>query len=158
MVQNIKVSLITYSGKNRFLPILIYILVLGRGDGTMVYLQVKLDQLANGLRVLKNASAILYIIATTDERGKTLYESLKKMEDMVKDIDDELLLNFYNNIFKVFLSGAPQQQIVPDDYFAFLRRLGDIINQATDQANEAHLALREAIGPEAVIGKWNGKG
>jgi hypothetical protein len=123
----------------------------------MVYLQVKLDQLANSLRVMKNVSAILFVIVTTDERGQTFYNSLKKVEKTVKDLNDEILINLYNKIFRVFLSGTPHQQIIPDDYFAFVQRLGTLLDEATTQANEAHMSLREAIGPEAVIGRWKGR-
>ena len=123
----------------------------------MAYIQMKLDTLAVNLRVLKNASAILFIIATTDERGQMLYASLKKVEGMVKDIDDKMLMTLYNKIFRVFLSGVPHQQIIPDDYFAFLQRLGTLLDEATAQANEAHASLREAIRPETVIGSWGGR-
>lgn len=123
----------------------------------MAYLQMKLDVLATNLRVLKNASAIIFIIVTTDERSETIHKSLKKVESMVKDLDDDLLMNLYNKILSVFLSGIPHQQIVLDDYFAFLERLGTLLEEATAQANEAHIALREAIGPESVIGMWEGR-
>jgi hypothetical protein len=123
----------------------------------MAYLQMQLDKLATSQIVLKNASAILFIIVTTDERGQTIHESLKKVESMVNDLDDELLMNLYNKILSVFLSGIPHQQIAPDDYFAFLERLGTLLEKATAQANEAHVALREAIGPEPVIRVWEGR-
>ena len=123
----------------------------------MAYLHVKEDKLAISLRVLKNASAILYIIVNTDERGQTIYGSLKKAEGLVKDLDDELLIKLYNKVFSVFHTGDPNQQIVPSDYFAFIERLGTLLEEATAQANETHLALREAIGFESVIGSWEGR-
>ena len=118
----------------------------------MAYLQMKLDKLAANQRVLKNVSAILFSIVTADEHNQTIYKSLKKAESTVKDLDDKLLINLYNKIFSVFLSGIPHQQIAPDDYFAFLERLGTLLEEATAQSNEAYVGLREAIGPESVVG------
>jgi hypothetical protein len=120
----------------------------------MAYLQMNLDKLTASQRVLKNVSAILFSIVTADESGQTIYKSLKKAESMVKDLDDELLINRYNKIFSVFLSGVPHQQIAPDDYFAFLERLGTLLEEATAQSNGASIALRKAMGPESLIGKW----
>jgi len=122
----------------------------------MVSAQIKLDDLVTSLRQLKNASAILFIIVTADERNQTIYESLKKVESLVEDLNDGLLKKLYGKIFTVFLSKMPQQQIVIDDYFKFLQRLGTILNDATLQANEAHTALRETIG-NPVIGAWRGR-
>jgi hypothetical protein len=79
------------------------------------------------------------------------------VESMIKDLGDEPLTNLYNKIFSVFLSGIPHQQIMPNDYFSFLQRLGTLLDEATAQANEAHIALREAIGPDSVIGGWEGR-
>ena len=120
----------------------------------MAYLQMKLDKLAASQRVLKNASAILFSVVTANERNQTIYESLKKADSMIKDLDDKLLMNLYNKIFSVFLSGVPHQQITPDDYFAFLERLGTLLEEATAQSNEAYVALRKVIGPESLIGTW----
>jgi hypothetical protein len=121
----------------------------------MISAQIKLDELATSLRQLKNASAILYIIVTSDERNQTVYQSLKKVEGLVEDLNDEYIIKLYNKVFDAFLSNVPQQQIVIDDYFSFLQRIGAILNDATIQANEAHIALREAIG-NPVIGSWRG--
>jgi hypothetical protein len=112
---------------------------------------MKLDRLAANQRVLKNASAILFSIVTADEHNQTIYKSLKKGESTVKDLDDKPLINLYNKIFSVFLSGIPHQQITPDDYFAFLERLGVLLEEATAQSNEAYMALREVIGHELVV-------
>jgi hypothetical protein len=111
----------------------------------MGYLQINLDKLAVNMRVMKNASAILFAVATASERGQMIYESLKKAAGLVKDIDDKALTALYNKVFRVFLSGVPQQQIRPDDYFAFLERLGGVLNEAAAQANEADTALREVL-------------
>lgn len=123
----------------------------------MAYLEAKLVELENGVRLLKNASAILFIIVTTDERGQTIYHSLKKVEAMVEDLNDKRLTNLYRKLFEGFLTGTPHQQIRPDDYFAFLQRLGTLLNDVTAQANEADLALREAIGKKSAIVTWGGK-
>lgn len=120
----------------------------------MVYLQVKLEQLADSLRALKNVSTILFTLVTAEERGQTLYTSLKKVDSMVKELNDELLISMYNRIFRVFLSGVPHQQIAPDDYFTFIKRLGNLLDEASAQANEAYASLREAIGPETVVSRW----
>jgi hypothetical protein len=121
----------------------------------MLYAQMKLGELAASQRVMKNASAILFAIVISDGRGRTIYESLKKTQGMIKDLDDPLLTKLYDKIFLVFRSGVPHQQIIPDDYFAFLERLGTLLKEAAAQADEAHIGLREAIKFESVIGAAN---
>jgi hypothetical protein len=123
----------------------------------MAVLQMKLEKLATSQRVLKNASAILYRIVTSDERNQPIHESLKKAEGIVKELDDELLTKLYKNIFPASLSGSPQRQIAIDGYFAFLERLGTLLEDATSHANEAYIAIREAIGYESIIGAWDGR-
>jgi len=123
----------------------------------MAILQMKLEKLATSQRVMKNASAILFKLVTSDENNQPIHESLKKTEGMVKELDDEILMKTYKKIFPVSLSGAPQRQIAIDDYFAFLERLGTLLEDATYRANEAYVSIREAIGYDSVIGTWDGK-
>lgn len=117
----------------------------------MAYLQMKLDKLESNLQILKNAGSALSTIITAEERGQTVYVSLKKVETKVNDLHDELLTNHYNKIFSVFLSGVPQQQILPQDYFSFLQRLCSLLEEAIAQASEACISLQEGIGPKSVI-------
>jgi len=122
----------------------------------MVYTETKLDKLEASVRLLKNASTILFTLITSDQRGQTIYGSLNKIDKLVKDLNDQPLLDLYNKLLGVFLSGTPHQQITPDDYFAFIRRLGTLLNKAAVQANEADIAIREAMGLQSVIGVWGG--
>ncbi len=122
----------------------------------MVYTETKLDKLEASVRLLKNASAILFTLITSDQRGQTIYGSLNKIDRLVNDLNDQPLLDLYNKLLGVFLSGTPHQQITPDDYFAFIRRLGTLLNKAAVQANEADIAIREAMGLQSVIGVWGG--
>jgi len=123
----------------------------------MVFTESKLDKLEASMRLLKNASAILFMLITSDQRGQTIYDSLNKVDKLVRELNDQPLLNLYNKLLGVFLSGTPHQQITPDDYFAFIQRLGTLLNQAAVQANEADIAIREAIGFQSVIGVWGGR-
>ena len=111
----------------------------------MAYLQTKLDTLTGNLKALKNVSVILFVFATATEQGQMIYESLKKVKGMVKDIDDQILTDLYNKIFGAFLSGIPHQQIRPDYYFAFLQRLGPLLDEDIAKANETDAALREML-------------
>ena len=111
----------------------------------MGFLQTNLDKLRGNMKVMKNASEILFIVATAGERSQMIYDSLRKTKGMVREIDDQALTKLYNNIFGVFLSGVPQQQIQPDDYYAFLERLGVLLDEAEAKANEADGALREML-------------
>ena len=79
----------------------------------MAYLQTKLDTLTGNLKALKNVSVILFVFANATEQGQMIYESLKKVKGMVKDIDDQILTDLYNKISEAFLSGIPHQQIRP---------------------------------------------
>ncbi|OGN90302.1 MAG: hypothetical protein A2Z74_03630 [Chloroflexi bacterium RBG_13_46_9] len=123
----------------------------------MVFTESKLDKLEASVRLLKNASAILFMLITSDQRGQTIYDSLNKVDKLVRELNDQPLLNLYNKLLGVFLSGTPHQQITPDDYFAFIQRLGTLLNQAAVQANEADIAIREAIGFQSVVGVWGGR-
>ena len=123
----------------------------------MVFTETKLDKLEASVRLLKNASAILFLLITSDQRGQTIYDSLNKVDKLVMELNDRPLLDLYNRLLGVFLSGTPHQQITPDDYFAFIQRLGTLLNQAAVQANEADIAIREAIGFQSVIGVWGGR-
>jgi hypothetical protein len=123
----------------------------------MVFTESKLDKLEASVRLLKNASAILFMLVTSDQRGQTIYDSLNKVDKLVRELNDQPLLNLYNKLLGVFLSGTPHQQITPDDYFAFIQRLGTLLNQAAVQANEADIAIREAIGFQSVVGMWGGR-
>jgi len=123
----------------------------------MVFTESKLDKLEASVRLLKNASAILFLLITSDQRGQTIYDSLNKVDKLVMELNDRPLLDLYNRLLGVFLSGTPHQQITPDDYFAFIQRLGTLLNQAAVQANEADIAIREAIGFQSVIGVWGGR-
>ena len=111
----------------------------------MGFLQTNLDKLGVNIKIMKNVSAILFVFATAGERGQMVYESLKKVKGIVKDVDDKSLTTLYNNIFEVFISGVPHQQISPDDYFAFLERLGALLEEAAAQAGEADASLREML-------------
>ena len=123
----------------------------------MIEAEAKLDELEDSIRQLRKVFNILIFLITTDQRGQTLYASLKKVESLVQDLNDECLTNLYNKIFAVFLTGIPHQQIRPDDYFAFLQRLGSLPNETTVQANNADIALREIIGLQSVVGIWGGR-
>ena len=123
----------------------------------MIEAEAKLDELEDSLRQLRKVFNILIFLITTDQRGQTLYASLKKVESLVRDINDERLMDLYYQIFAVFLTGIPHQQIRPDDYFAFLQRLGSLPDETTVQANEADIALREIIGLQSVIGIWGSR-
>jgi hypothetical protein len=120
-------------------------------------IEEKLAELENSIRLFNNANEILFLLLTTDERGQTMYNSLIKIESRVKELNDGLLLNLYNQIFDSFRTSNPYQQIRPDDYFAFLRRLGVLLNEATIQANKVDIALRRAVGLQSVIGIWGGE-
>lgn len=123
----------------------------------MIEIEAKLDKLEDSVRKLRKEFNILFFLMTTDERGQTIYESLKKLEPLVWDLKDERLTNLYNKIFSVFLNGIPHQQIRSEDYFAFLQRLGSLPNETTIQANEADIALWEIIGLQSVTGIWGGR-
>jgi hypothetical protein len=125
----------------------------------MKYIEAKLDALENSMRRSNKAFYILFFLITTDERRQTIYESLKKSEDLVKELNDEHLLNLYDKLFSGVRTPNPNyQHFHPDDYFSFLQRLGTLVNEISIQANEANIALREAIGLQSVIGIWGGRG
>lgn len=123
----------------------------------MAEVEAKLDILDKNVRQLNQAFNILFFLLTTDERGQTLFESLKKVDVMVKDLNDKHLTALYDNLFTVFLSGVPHQQVIPDDYMSFLKRLWALVNEATSQANAANISLREATGLKSVIDVWGRK-
>jgi hypothetical protein len=125
---------------------------------TMADTEAKLDYLENSIRLSNKAFEILFFLLTAEERGQMLYNSLTQIEGIVKHLADEHLLKLYHDLFKNSRNPNPHQPIHPDDYFAFLQRINNLISEAAAKANEADIALREKIGLQSVIGIWGGRG
>jgi hypothetical protein len=120
--------------------------------------EVKLDAIEGSIRRFNRANEIVFILLTANERGVTLYDSLIKVENIVKGLNDELLSSLYSRLFEGKRTFVPKyQQIRQIDYSAFLQRLGMLLYEIIVEVNEADIALKEAIGLEAVIGVWGGK-
>jgi hypothetical protein len=121
-------------------------------------LELKLETLEHCLRQFNKGIEIVFNLITTDYRGQTPYDTLRKMEDIVKELNDEHLLKLYKKLFEEGRSPPHvYRQISLDDYFAFLARLNAILNEVAVQANEADIALRQVIGLQSVIGIWGGR-
>jgi hypothetical protein len=120
--------------------------------------EAKLDYLEDNIRTTSRGFGLLLFLLKAEERGQILYHSLVQSEGMVKDFNDGCLTNLYTDLFRSSRNPSPYQQIYPDDYFAFLRRLQVLIDEAAAKANEADIDLRESIGLQSVIGIWGGRG
>ena len=54
-------------------------------------LESKLETLEHGMRQFNKGIEIVFDLITTDYRGQTPYNTLKKMEDIVKELNKEIV-------------------------------------------------------------------
>jgi hypothetical protein len=120
-------------------------------------LESRLDALECCLRQFNKGFEIVFSLVSTEYEGRTPYNTLREMEDSVKELDDDRLMKLYNKLFEEVRAPVhAYRQIRPDDYFAFLTHLHSFLKERSVRANEADIALRETIGLQSVIGIWGG--
>ena len=120
-------------------------------------IEEKLKTLENIIIRYNIADEIIFILLTSNERGNITRDDQVKVGGMVHGLNDEILSNLYDRILESGRMPGLYQPIQPNDYFAFIQRLGTLLIEATIQANEADIALRKAIGLNSVIGIWGKK-
>jgi hypothetical protein len=123
----------------------------------MLEVENKLSEFENCIRRFNKADEIIFTLLTANARDTPSCNDLVKVEGNVQELHDESLLSLYNRILENLGTYSPYSQISQNHYFAFLQRLGMLLNEAITQANEADIALREAIGLQSDSGLWGGR-
>jgi hypothetical protein len=118
----------------------------------------KLGEFENCISRFNKADEIIFTLLISNERGMPNCNDLVKVGGNVHELHDEVLLRLYNRILQEMGSSSLYPKFHPNDYFAFIQRLGMLLNEAIIQANEADIALREVIGLQSDSGLLGGKG
>jgi len=89
---------------------------------------------------------IIFMLLTTHEDNRVNEEYLALMEIKVNELNDEILFNLFKKVQEEVRVLGLYQPFQTGSYYGFLQRLGAILNEATVQAENADIALREVIG------------
>jgi hypothetical protein len=119
-------------------------------------IEAKLDYIESSLRLSNKAFQISQLLLTAQERGLSVYTALGKVEGIVKDLNDEYLLNLYTEALRN--PRVPSPRVEFNSFFAFLMRLSTLVYESAAKANEADIDLREAVGLPAETGIWGKRG
>jgi len=89
-------------------------------------------------RLFSEVREILLVLTNAEKRGEKLDSPLKQIEAIVKDVDDEALLNIYPRLLNGFQAVTAHEQIWADDYFTFILRLCEMLNETGTKVNQGN--------------------
>jgi len=89
-------------------------------------------------RLLSEAREILLVLTKAEKRGEKLDIPLKQIEAIVKDVDDETLLNIYPRLLNGLQDATAHEQNWADDYFTFVLRLCEMLNKTGTKVNQGN--------------------
>lgn len=92
-------------------------------------LDTDMECLDKDKRLCNEVTEILLVLTNAEKRGQKLDSPLKQIEAIVKDVDDEVLLNIYPRLLNGFQTATTHEQIWADDYFTFILRLCELLNK-----------------------------
>ena len=99
-------------------------------------LDTDMECLDNDKRLCNEVTEILLVLTNAEKRGQKLDSPLKQIETIVRDVDDEVLLNVYPRLLKGFQTATTDEQIWADDYFTFILRLCEMLNKTGTKDNQ----------------------
>ena len=102
-------------------------------------LDTDMECLENDKRLCNEVTEILLVLTNAEKRGQKLDSPLKQIEAIVNDVDDENLLNLYPRLLNGFQAATTHEQIWADDYFTFILRLCDLLNNTRTKVNQDDL-------------------
>jgi hypothetical protein len=99
-------------------------------------LDTDMECLDKDKRLCNEVTEILLVLTNAEKRGQKLDSPLKQIEAIVRDVDDEVLLNVYPRLINGFQAANTDEQIWADDYFTFILRLCELLNQTRTKVNQ----------------------
>jgi len=99
-------------------------------------LDTDMECLDKDKRLYKEVTEILRVLINAEKQGQKLDSPLKQIEAIVRDVDDEKLLNIYPRLLKGFQTATTDEQIWADDYFTFILRLCEMLNKTRTKVNQ----------------------
>ena len=105
----------------------------------MLDTDVKLECLEDDKRLCNKVTEILLVLTNAEKQGQNLYSPLKQIEVNLNDLQDENLLTLYQRLLFGFQTAITHEQIWADDYFTFILRLCDILNNTRTKVNQDDL-------------------
>jgi hypothetical protein len=99
-------------------------------------LDTDMECLDKDKRLCNEVTEILLVLTNAEKRGQKLDSPLKQIEAIVRDVDDEVLLNVYPRLLNGFQTATTDEQIWADDYFTFILRLCELLNQTRTKVNQ----------------------
>jgi hypothetical protein len=107
--------------------------------GLMLDTDVKLKCLEDDKRLCNKVTEILLVLTNAEKQGQNLYTPLKQVEGILNDLQDENLLTLYQRLLYGFQATATHEQIWADDYFTFILRLCNLLNNTRTKVNQDDL-------------------
>ena len=105
----------------------------------MLDTNVKSEYLENGERLCKKLTEILLTLTNAEKQGQNLYSPFKQIERDLNDLKDEYLLNLYQRILHGFSTATTHEQTWADDYFTFILRLCNFLNETKPTLSQDNL-------------------
>ena len=105
----------------------------------MLDTDVKLECLENDKSLCNKVTEILLVLTNAEKQGQNLYTPLKQVEGILNDLQDENLLTLYQRLLYGFQAAATHEQIWADDYFTFILRLCNLLNNTRTKVNQDDL-------------------
>jgi hypothetical protein len=87
-------------------------------------------------RLFSEVREILLVLTSAEKQGQNLDSPLKQVETIVNDVDDEILLNVYPRLLNGLQTAITNEQTWADDYFTFILRLCEMLNETRAKANQ----------------------
>jgi hypothetical protein len=104
----------------------------------MLDIAMKLECLENK-RLCNKVTEILLVLTNAEKQGQNLYGPLKQIEGILNDLPDENLLTLYQRLLYGFQAATTHEQIWADDYFTFILRLCNLLNNTRTKVNQEDL-------------------
>ncbi len=99
-------------------------------------LDTDMECLDKDKRLFSEVREILLVLTNAEKRGEKPDSPLKQIEAIVKDVDDEVLLNIYPRLLNVLQTATTNEQNWADDYFTFILRLCELLNKTRTKVNQ----------------------
>ena len=98
-------------------------------------LDTDMECLDKDKRLFSEVREMFLVLTNAEKRGEKLDSPLKQIEAIVKDVDDEGLLNIYPRLLNGIETATTHEQIWANDYFTFILRLCELLNKTRMKVN-----------------------